>query len=111
MKQNDIVIFKEGDYSTEYVLANHLIRPEQMMFRTVKQGLLGIATGDYQDMICGEITMNSVMKKFNVSNVELSEIDIPEGSIRFCRRDKILIKLIEERVGEMRVGGQLDKMC
>ena len=110
LKQNDIVIFKEGNYSTEYVLANHLIRPEQMMFRTVKQGLLGIATGDYQYMICGEITMNSVMKKFNISNVELSEIDIPEGSIRFCSRDKMLINLIDERLGEMHVGGQLDKM-
>ena len=110
LKQNDIVIFKEGNYCTEYVLANHLIRPEQMMFRTVKQGLLGIATGDYQYMICGEITMNSVMKKFNISNVELSEIDIPEGSIRFCSRDKMLINLIDERLGEMHVGGQLDKM-
>ena len=110
LKQNDIVIFKEGNYSTEYVLANHLIRPEQMMFRTVKQGLLGIATGDYQYMICGEITMNSVMKKFNISNVELSKIDIPEGSIRFCSRDKMLINLIDERLGEMHVGGQLDKM-
>ena len=110
LKQNDIVIFKEGNYCTEYVLANHLIRPEQMMFRTVKQGLLGIATGDYQYMICGEITMNSVMKKFNISNVELSEIDIPEGSIRFCSRDKMLINLIDERLGEMHVGGQLEKM-
>ena len=110
LKQNDIVIFKEGNYCTEYVLANHLIRPEQMMFRTVKQGLLGIATGDYQYMICGEITMNSVMKKFNISNVELSKIDIPEGSIRFCSRDKMLINLIDERLGEMHVGGQLDKM-
>ena len=110
LKQNDIVIFKEGNYCTEYVLANHLIRPEQMMYRTVKQGLLGIATGDYQYMICGEITMNSVMKKFNISNVELSEIDIPEGSIRFCSRDKMLINLIDERLGEMHVGGQLDKM-
>ena len=110
LKQNDIVIFKEGNYCTEYVLTNHLIRPEQMMFRTVKQGLLGIATGDYQYMICGEITMNSVMKKFNISNVELSEIDIPEGSIRFCSRDKMLINLIDERLGEMHVGGQLDKM-
>lgn len=98
LKQNDIVIFKEGNYSTEYVLANHLIRPEQMMFRTVKQGLLGIATGDYQYMICGEITMNTVMKKFNISNVELSEIDIPEGAIRFCSRDKMLINLIDERL-------------
>ena len=110
LKQNDIVIFKEGNYCTEYVLANHLIRPEQMMFRTVKQGLLGIATGDYQYMICGEITMNSVMKKFNISNVELSKIDIPEGSIRFCSRDKMLINFIDERLGEMHVGGQLDKM-
>lgn len=110
LKQNDIVIFKEGNYCTEYVLANHLIRPEQMMFRTVKQGLLGIATGDYQYMICGEITMNSVMKKFNISNVELSEIDIPEGSIRFCSRDKMLINFIDERLGEMHVGGQLEKM-
>lgn len=110
LKQNDIVIFKEGNYSTEYVLANHLIRPEQMMYRTVKQGLLGIATGDYQYMICGEITMNTVMKKFNISNVEFSEIDIPEGSIRFCSRDKMLINLIDERLGEMHVGGQLEKM-
>lgn len=110
LKQNDIVIFKEGNYSTEYVLVNHLIRPEQMMFRTVKQGLLGIATGDYQYMICGEITMNTVMKKFNISNVELSEIDIPEGAIRFCSRDKMLINLIDERLGEMHVGGQLEKM-
>ena len=110
LKQNDIVIFKEGNYCTEYVLAYHLIRPEQMMFRTVKQGLLGIATGDYQYMICGEITMNSVMKKFNISNVELSEIDIPEGAIRFCSRDKMLINLIDNRLGEMHVGGQLEKM-
>lgn len=110
LKPNDIVIFKEGNYSTEYVLTNHLIRPEQMMFRTVKQGLLGIATGDYQYMICGEITMNTIMKKFNISNVELSEIDIPEGSIRFCSRDKMLINLIDEKLGEMHVNGQLEKM-
>ena len=88
LKHNDIVIFKEGSYCSEYVQANHLIRPEQMMYRTVKQGLLGIATGDYQYMICGEITMKTAMKRFNITNVEYSEIDIPDGAIRFCSRDK-----------------------
>ncbi len=110
LKQNDIVIFKEGNYCSEYVIANHLIRPEQMMYRTVKQGLLGIATGDYQYMICGEVTMKMVMKKFNITNVELSEIDIPEGAIKFCSRDKLLINLIDDQLTELHRNGQLDRM-
>ena len=110
LRHNDIVIFKEGNYCSEYVTGNHLIRPEQMMFRTVKQGLLGIATGDYQYMICGETTLKMVMKKFNITNVELSEIDIPEGAIRFCSRDKLLINLIDDQLTEMRRNGQLDRM-
>ena len=110
LKDNDIVIFKEGNYCSEYVISNHLLRPEQMMFRTVKQGLLGIATGDYQYMICGETTLKMVMKKFNITNVELSKIDIPEGAIRFCSRDKLLINLIDEQLTEMQRNGQLDRM-
>ena len=110
LRHNDIVIFKEGNYCSEYVIGNHLIRPEQMMFRTVKQGLLGIATGDYQYMICGETTLKMVMKKFNITNVELSEIDIPEGAIRFCSRDKLLINLIDDQLSEMQRNGQLDRM-
>ena len=110
LKHNDIVIFKEGNYCAEYVQAKHLIRPEQMMYRTVKQGLLGIATGDYQYMICGEITMKTAMKKFNITNVEYSEIDIPEGAIKFCSRDKMLINLIDEQLLELQQNGQLDRM-
>ena len=110
LKHNDIVIFKEGSYCSEYVQANHLIRPEQMMYRTVKQGLLGIATGDYQYMICGEITMKTAMKRFNITNVEYSEIDIPDGAIRFCSRDKMLINLIDGQLLELQQSGQLDRM-
>lgn len=110
LKPNDIVIFAEGNYSAEIVRSKNLIRPEQMMYRTVKQGLLGIATGDYQYMVCGEATMKMVMKKYDISNVELSEIDVPEGAIRFCSRDKLIIKLLDDKLTEMEHSGQLTKI-
>ena len=110
LKPNDIVIFKDGNYCSEYVRAHNLIRPEQMMYRTIKQGLLGIATGDYQYLVCGEATIKMVIKKFDITNVELSEIDIPEGAIRFCSRDKVLINLLDEQLAEMAHSGQLNRM-
>ena len=80
-----------------------------MMFRTVKQGLLGIATGDYQYMVGGEATLKMVMKKYDITNVELAEIDIPEGAVRFCSRDKLLINLLDDKLAEMEHNGQLQK--
>ena len=109
LKPNDIVIFKEGNYCAEMVRSRNLIKPEQMMYRTVKQGLLGIATGDYQYMVGGEATLRMVMKKFDITNVELAEIDIPEGAVRFCSRDRLLIKLLDERLSEMERNGQLQR--
>ena len=109
LKPNDIVIFKEGNYCAEMVRSRNLVKPEQMMYRTVKQGLLGIATGDYQYMVGGEATLRMVMKKYDISNVELAEIDIPEGAVRFCSRDRVLIKLLDEKLAEMERNGQLQR--
>lgn len=110
LKHNDIILFKEGNYSTEIVKKEKLIRSEQMMYRTVKQGLLGIATGDYQYVICGEATMKTVMRKFGISNIEFADIDIPEGAIRFCSRDKMLINLLDEELEKMKSNGQLSRI-
>lgn len=109
LKPNDIVIFKEGNYCAEIVRSKNLVKPEQMMFRTVKQGLLGIATGDYQYMVGCEATLKMVMKKYDITNVELAEIDIPEGAVRFCSRDKLLINLLDDKLAEMEHNGQLQK--
>lgn len=107
LKHNDVVIFKEGNYCAEYVIMKKLLKPSQMMYRTVKQGLLGIATGNYQYMVCNETTMNTVMSKYGITNVEIDDIDIPDGTIRMCSRDKMLINMLDEQLAEMSHTGEL----
>lgn len=110
LKGNDVVIFKEGNYCADYVTMEKTLNPDQMVYRTVKQGLLGIATGNYQYMICNGTTMKIVMKKFGITNVEFADIDVPDGAIRFCSRDKMLINMLDEQLEKMSRTGELSRL-
>lgn len=110
LKHNDIVILKEGNYCSEYVTMKKMLDPDQMVYRTVKQGLLGIATGNCQYMVCNGATMRIVMKKFGISNVDFADIDIPDGAIRFCSRDKMLINMIDGQLEKMSRSGELSRL-
>ena len=110
LKKNDIVIVKEGTYEAEYIMANRLVNNENVMNRTVKQGLMGISSGDYQYMLCCETTFKLLCKKYDIDNLETSDINIPNGEIRIYSRDRQLIGQIDEQLTKMRANGELDRI-
>lgn len=106
----ETIILKRGEYSANQLEATGLLDAEHTQYRTVKQGLYGVASDRYPYMVCGEQTMRAIMEKYHIDDVEIALFDIPATNIVFMSRDKALVEKLDVLCAQMEQEGKLDDL-
>lgn len=108
--KTDKVVLKKYDYAAFIVLHRHEIDRQMLRFKTPKIALHELNSGRYSYFIWGERPLVRMLKELNLSNIELSDIDIPAGDMRFVSHDKILIDELDDQFARLEQSGTVEKM-
>lgn len=110
LEPEDTLILKRYDYATKMILARNDINRRQIVFRSPRTSLQDIASGERQYFIWGEKPIEKMLKELNITDIELGEIDIPAGEIRFVSHNKRLIDILDEQFARMEQQGTVNKL-
>ena len=110
LEPEDTLILKKYDYATKMILARDDISRRQIVFRSPRASLQELASSDRQYFVWGEKPIEKMLKELNITDIEVGEIDIPAGEMRFVSHDKRLIEILDEQFARMEQQGTVNKL-
>jgi len=105
----DTIILKKNDYAA---LRIHQDQDSKytVEYRTPKDGLTGIAKGNGNYYIWGEIPLTRKVKELNLDSIVLDIIDIPAGELHIIGYNKKLVDTIDDEFARLEQSGELAKI-
>lgn len=110
MSSTDKLTLKKYDYATMIIFNRSDIDKKQLRFWSPKVCLQELNSGRYQYFVWGEKPLERMLKELNMNSIELGEIDIPAGDMRFISHDKELIDKIDDQFARLEQSGTIHKM-
>lgn len=110
MGNDDKLTLKKYDYSTFIILGRNDIDKKRLRFWSPKISLQELNSGRYQYFVWGEWPLQRMIKELNLHNIELSDIDIPAGDMRFASHNQRLIDELDDQFARMEQSGTIHKM-
>lgn len=105
----DTLVLKSNDYVT-----NRIVEERQLdipiEYHSPKNAIAGIANNKYEYFIWGEEPLKWKLKELQLDDVELYDIDIPDGEIRIVGYDWELINAIDNGYARLEQSGELEKI-
>ena len=88
----------------------HYADAPNIEFRTAREALAGIESGDIDFFIWGQETMKWKIKELNLHDISQSNFNLPAGEIRIVGYDKDLIDDIDSQFARLQQSGEIDKI-
>lgn len=110
LEPEDTLILKKYDYATKMILSRNDIDRRQIIFRSPRTNMQDIANNERLYFVWGEKPIEKMQKEFNITDIELGEINIPAGEMRFVSHDSHLIKMLDEQFARMEQQGTIIKL-
>ena len=111
MPKHQTVIAKEGGYPAEKAPELGIITEDQLLYRSTKVAVEGLANDEIDYLIAGEKAVQYLLNRYGLNNeVIVKPIDLPAGKLRFASRDRQLIEALDNYCNTMEQNGKLMKI-
>ncbi len=107
---NDLLALKRDDYSTFQVLKRSDINKKQLRINSPKSCLTEINNRRYRYFIWGEAPMKKMLKSLGYNDIDICDIDIPSGDMRFVSYDRDLINDIDDQFARLEQSGVVNNV-
>ena len=106
----DLLALKKYDYSTIHVMKRSDINKKQLRINSPKTCLTEISNRRYRYFIWGEAPMKEMLKNLGYNDIDMCDIDIPSGDMRFVSHDRDLIHDIDDQFARLDQSGVVSKI-
>lgn len=103
--EGSLLAVKRYDYAAFRVLERKDINKEQLRVNSPRTCMANIDNGRYQYFIYSEAAIKNMLKKLNVNDIEVADIDIPIGDMRFVARSQWLINMLDDQFARFEQSG------
>lgn len=103
--KGSLLAVKRYDYAAFRVLRHKDIDKKQLRINSPRTCLANIDNGLYQYFIYSEASIKNMLKKLNIDNIEVTDIDIPTGDMRFVAHDQQLINMLDDQFARFEQSG------
>ena len=110
MTPSDTIVLKKYDYSTKMILKRNDINFKQIAFSSPRSIIQKLNNGSRLYFIWGEKPIEKILRELNISNIEIEDIDIMSGEMRFVSYDEQLIYELDEQFARMEQSGEISKL-
>lgn len=110
ISENSKVVLKKYDYAAFAVTKHNDVNKQMLRYKSPKEALQDLNSGRYQYFIWGEMPLMRKLQELNLNDIELCDIDIPAGNMRFVSHDKQLIDELDEQFARLEQSGAIYKM-
>lgn len=110
MTPGDTLVLKKYDYATKMILARKDINVRQIIFRSPRATLQKLNDNEHEYFVWGEKPLERMLKELNITDIEVGEIDIPAGEMRFVSHDSHLIEMLDEQFARLEQQGTVSKL-
>lgn len=107
---DELLALKKYDYSTVIVMARGDIDKKQLRINTPKTCLSKVSNRRYRYFIWGEAPMSNMVKKLGHNDIDMCDIDIPAGDMRFVSHDSSLIHQMDDQFARLDQSGVVNKV-
>lgn len=110
LRKEDTAALKPYDYAERYIKLKEAEPDRYKMYQLPKQALYEIQKGSIDYFIWGMEPLKWVVREYQLTGIELAEIDIPYGDLRFTSRDGQLIEMLDDQYSRMQQSGEARKI-
>ncbi|MGN1263793.1 MAG: transporter substrate-binding domain-containing protein, partial [Prevotella sp.] len=110
LRDNDILMLKKYDYSSIVIVNRNDINKSQLEFSSPKESLHKLNNSKNRYFVWGEMPLQRMIKELNLTDIEIGDIDIPGGDMRFVSHDQKLIDKIDDQFARLEQAGTIHKM-
>ena len=105
-KKRGVIAVKDKDYGMCY-LRTHPYTSMNMVTRSPKAAIVGVADGQYDYFVWGEEPMKWKLKILHVDSLRMDSISIPTGKIHLIGYDPELVEYFDDQYARLRQQGEL----
>lgn len=110
LKKEDAVALKPYDYAECYIKRTEAGHEYYKTYRLPKQALYEVQKGSIDYFIWGLEPLKWVVREYQLTGIELAEIDIPYGELHFVSRDQELIEMLDDQYSRIQQSGEARKI-
>ena len=104
------VVLNSSNDSIAMKFLGHYADAPNIAFRTAREALAGVESGELDFFIWGQETMKWKIKELNLHGISQSNFNLPAGEIRIVGYDKELIDEIDSQFARLQQSGEIDKI-
>ena len=109
LKPTDRLVMKRKDYASS-VIDTTALSTQQLFYSSPLEAMKGIVSGKYTYFIWGEEPLRTLMRKYKMTGLQINDIDIPDGNIKFVCYDEELLKVLNDEFEQLDLSGKVNEM-
>lgn len=112
LNERDTIYFSEKEYAEHYVRQHFGDSvPFVMKYLDVAYAMDKLISGDIQYYVCGRMMLEYLVSRYGLQNrVDVDDINIPSGQLRFTSTDHVLLYEMDAQVQRLKDNGNYDNI-
>ena len=109
LRPADRLVLKHLDYAS-VVVDTAAVPTRNIAFCSPLEAIKGVLAGRYDYFVWGEEPLRTLMRKYKVTGLQVNDIDLPSGKVKFVCHDEQLLKLLNDEYEQLLLSGKVNEM-